>query len=74
MNDEVRRSITNQIMREVKNLEDSLRQDFQSQINILQGTLGGLQQAINTLTDRLISLAIRENNLIDEVNKRLGKE
>lgn len=73
MNDEARRSITNQIRRENESVKKEILTHFQPQITGLHEAINIIHIAINTLTERLTALAIRENNLIDEINKRSNK-
>lgn len=60
MNDELRRSITNQINRELNKLEDKLREEFNSKLDNIYKNIIECNRAINTLTEKLIDLAIKE--------------
>lgn len=61
-NDELRRSITNQINREINSAITDLRKEINESINLLRDTCNYTQQAVNFLTEKLIDLAVREND------------
>jgi hypothetical protein len=70
MNDEIRRSITNQINRSIAKIDKEITVKFQFAINHHHERLNEMQKTINIITDRLIALAVRENNIIDKINER----
>lgn len=58
----LRRSIRNEIIRELSKTEEKIRNHYDSRISGLVNQINEMQKAINIITEKLIDLAINTND------------